>query len=284
MSDLPPVPEPVPPAPGLPPAEPAPVGPDGLPERPDRSTPLATWTWWEAVLAYLILTYVVGSVVSIPVLLLMSRGTGPSDGFDPTGAGLIVASIVIDLVLAGGLVLWLNRAHPTWKRVMGFPKTTAALSKEMAAGFIAALAILVVAGIVGSIVQAIVSALAGRDLVVPDQLPDDLSGVGNVVTVVFVCVVAPIVEEFYFRGVLFRSIRDRYGAVLGVVASGLLFGLVHVGVDGGSLTSNLLLQIPLAVVGMGFAIVYERRRNLAAPIAAHMMFNIIGIITLFFFT
>jgi membrane protease YdiL (CAAX protease family) len=57
------------------------------------------------------------------------------------------------------------------------------------------------------------------------------------------------------------------------------FGLVHFGVNG-DLLDNLLLQIPLAFVGMGFAIVYEMRKNIVAPIAAHVVFNVIGIIVI----
>ncbi|MEX0754337.1 MAG: type II CAAX endopeptidase family protein [Actinomycetota bacterium] len=272
MSDLPPVPpEPTPPAPGLPPRRP-PRGsdpdPGRSPERPDLDWPAATWRWWEVVLAYLIGAFVLGSIASLPIIALSGS----------EGVALIAASIVIDLVLLATLLVWLQRAHPTWRRIMGFPRRDA-LAKETTAGFVSALVILFVGGIVGVVVQKLLSMVSGDEVVQPDQLPSDLGSSGTVLAVVFVCIVAPVVEEFVFRGLLFRSIRDRYGLVLGVVLSGLAFGLVHFGVEGNVL-DNLVLQIPLTVVGMGFAIVYEMRRNLVAPIAAHVMFNLIGIIVI----
>ena len=40
-------------------------------------------------------------------------------------------------------------------------------------------------------------------------------------------VVAPITEELFFRGLLFRALRDRHGFWLGAAVSAVLFGFVH---------------------------------------------------------
>ena len=42
-----------------------------------------------------------------------------------------------------------------------------------------------------------------------------LSAVGIVVTSLYAVVIAPFGEELFFRGVLFRSLRDRYGFRIG---------------------------------------------------------------------
>jgi membrane protease YdiL (CAAX protease family) len=269
MTELPPVPpEHVPPAPGLPSPDHTPPG-SGAPDRPDLDRPLATWRWWEVVIAYVLGAYVLGALVSLPIFVVM----GTDDG-----VALILGSIVIDLVLAAVLVLWLDRSHPTWRRVLGFPGR-GARSKEIAFGAVSSLVILFVAGVAGAATQGLLTEISGREIVQPEQLPDDLGLAGTILSVVFVCIVAPIVEEFVFRGLLFRSIRDRYGAVLGVILSGVAFGLIHIGIDA-DLEQNLLLQVPLALVGMGFAIVYEMRGNLLAPIAAHVTFNVIGLVVI----
>ncbi len=281
MSDLPPVPpEPAPRAPGLPPRSPGPSADPhaawaGPPERPDLDLPRATWRWWEVVIVYLG-AQIVGLIVSTPLIVVLDDDPSPER---IGGLVLIVSSIVIDLVLFGVAYLWLQRLHPTWRRIMGFPARDR-WSREVAAGFVASLVILFVSGIVGAGIRYLLEAVEDRSIVQPDQIPDDLNAVGLVLTIVFACLIAPIVEEFVFRGLLFRSIRDRYGLLAGVLVSGIIFGGVHFGVDGGGLAENLLLQIPLAVVGIGFALVYEMRKNLIAPIAAHVMFNVIGVIVI----
>ena len=41
------------------------------------------------------------------------------------------------------------------------------------------------------------------------------------------CVIAPLTEEFVFRGFLFRVLWERTNVIFGIVASAALFGLVH---------------------------------------------------------
>ena len=41
------------------------------------------------------------------------------------------------------------------------------------------------------------------------------------------CVLAPLAEEFFFRGFLFRVLHERINAVIAVLVTGIAFGLVH---------------------------------------------------------
>jgi membrane protease YdiL (CAAX protease family) len=50
---------------------------------------------------------------------------------------------------------------------------------------------------------------------------------------------------------------------------------VHYDVEARSI-DNLLLVVPLTVVGLGLAWLYERRANLLACMAAHAAFNTVG--------
>ena len=93
-----------------------------------------------------------------------------------------------------------------------------------------------------------------------------------------VIVLAPIVEEFFFRGFIYRTLRNtlvgattvRVGIVLAAVLDGLLFGLVHT-------TNTPIAILPvLAVLGMAFCLVYERTGSLFAVIALHATVNTLG--------
>ena len=123
---------------------------------------------------------------------------------------------------------------------------------------------------------AILERLSGHPtLKAPEQLPSGLTGGDAVLIGVLVLVLAPVAEETFFRGFLFRAIRERHGFWYAGATSAVVFGLVHWSPDSSGL-SNLVLVIPLAFVGLGLAYVYERRRNLLVNIAAHATFNAVG--------
>ena len=103
-------------------------------------------------------------------------------------------------------------------------------------------------------------------------------GVSFVLIAVLTVVGAPIVEECFFRGFLYRGLaalwRDKWrgqGLWVAAVASGLLFGLAH----------GELLQLPgLALVGIVLARVYERTQRLLPSILVHVGFNSLTVVTL----
>jgi ABC-2 type transport system permease protein len=76
---------------------------------------------------------------------------------------------------------------------------------------------------------------------------------------------APLFEEFIFRGVLYRGFRRSLAPLYAALASGLVFALVH----------PPQAFVPVFVLGLLAARVFERSRLLLAPIAAHMTYNAI---------
>ncbi len=113
----------------------------------------------------------------------------------------------------------------------------------------------------------------GEDLaqpVVKDFMEmDDPKGV--IIFVVLAVVVAPLWEETAFRGILYpllRGVRDRVFAVL---ATGVLFGLVH---------GHGPAFIPLTFLGIALAWLYERSGRLGYCIGLHASFNAATAITL----
>lgn len=84
-----------------------------------------------------------------------------------------------------------------------------------------------------------------------------------------VCVVAPLAEELFFRGFLFGALRRR-GLVVAAGVSGLAFGLAHLG------GSPVGFIVPLALLGILLALLYERTGSLYPPIALHALNNSIA--------
>ena len=48
-----------------------------------------------------------------------------------------------------------------------------------------------------------------------------------IATGVLLIVVAPLAEEFFFRGFLYQALRNSFGVWPGAVLSGLVFGVIH---------------------------------------------------------
>jgi membrane protease YdiL (CAAX protease family) len=83
-------------------------------------------------------------------------------------------------------------------------------------------------------------------------------------TLALACVVGPIVEEIFFRGVLYAALRPRTSRLWAMVISGSFFALVH---------TNPVGFVPILLLGCLLADVYERTGSLAASITVHMLHN-----------
>ena len=96
---------------------------------------------------------------------------------------------------------------------------------------------------------------ADRAVELPTQISPDLGGWGLVSFAVFAVIAAPVLEEFVFRGLLFRSIADRKGFWLGAIVSAVVFGAFHLLTPGDGL-DVLALGITHVGTGLGLAWIY----------------------------
>ncbi len=246
----------------IPPRPDVPVPPE-VPLPPERVRPHATWRWWEALLVYLA-GFLVAGLVTIPL----------SGAIHARATARLVATIAADLVVTGVVVWWLQVAHRRWRGIMGFPRR---LGPEIRAGLAFGLGLYpVVAFGVGIALNLVLRAATGEAVRAPRQLPSDLGGGRIVLAVLLAVVVAPVAEELFYRGCLFRALRDRYGFAAGALGSAIVFGLVHF--VPAPWQDTLLLMSVMVFTGLGLAYIYERRGNLVASIAAHATFNVVGLV------
>ena len=90
--------------------------------------------------------------------------------------------------------------------------------------------------------------------------------------VVMAAVVAPVVEEIFFRGILYPAIKQIGYPRIAAIGTAILFALFHV---------NLLTFASLTAVALGLIALYEFTDNLLAPIVAHAVFNASNLTMLF---
>jgi hypothetical protein len=252
-------------------SDPIPPRPDALHPAPPPPTesvrglagrPKATWRWWEALGVYL-LAFFAGGIAALPVLALVKDDD----------MGSIVASVVAALVIVAVVVFWLRWMHPGWVDVLGVPRRW---WPDVKAGLLFGIGLYpAVVFLVGALLVLLFQVLSGETVQAPEQVSEGLPIVGAVITGLYAVVIAPIGEELFFRGVLFRSIRDRHGFVAGALGSSVAFGLIHY-VPGPALDSLLLMSV-MVFTGFGLSYIYERRGAILAPMAAHVAFNVIGL-------
>ncbi len=110
--------------------------------------------------------------------------------------------------------------------------------------------------------SAAITAVANRTL----RLPTSLEEVDafTALRLAALLLVAPVFEEWLFRGLLYRSLRRSYSVLASVLFSALLFMVIH------PIDSSVGV-LTLAVVT---AVVYERTGRLSAAIAVHFCYNL----------
>lgn len=82
---------------------------------------------------------------------------------------------------------------------------------------------------------------------------------------------APIVEELIFR----KSIKNLFNDnVLFVLMSGLIFGLIHVVGTGNEGINEILMGIPYIIMGLDFAYIYAKTKNIFTTMTLHSIHNL----------
>jgi uncharacterized protein len=219
--------------------------------------------------AAVLLGLALGTLASLIVELIGEAGG--STIAHPTPAVTIIADIVFDLgfVLSA---LYLTRLRgPVRPADFGFRRIP--VRRAVKAMVLAALAYYGVTTVYASVFQ-----LHGRDKL-PSELGTTHSTIALVGAAIFVCAIAPIAEEFFFRGFFFGALRKwriviggrDLGTWLAAVVTGLLFGLAHTG----SAASRYL--IPLGFLGFVLCVVRWKTGSLYPCIALHSANNALAL-------
>jgi membrane protease YdiL (CAAX protease family) len=100
--------------------------------------------------------------------------------------------------------------------------------------------------------------------------PNALFGSGASPFLIFVAgiVIAPLVEEIFFRGFVFTGLREKYGWVAAALISAALFAVVHL---------QPLTMLPIFLMGLIFAYLYQRTESIWPAMIMHFATNTLGL-------
>lgn len=226
-----------------------------------RAWPLATWRAIEAVPVFLI-ALMGGVLLAIPVIAV----------FESKASLYVAGAFTGELATLATVILWVRWVHGGPVSALG---SSGRPMKDAAVGIALGLLLVLGAQFALELVRWIALQLLGRPLAQPEQVPAAVRGTALALLGPVVMVAAPLAEEAFFRGFLYQGLRRRYRVWPSALVSALLFGMAHfTGV------ASLQLLLPLALVGLGLALVYERRRSLLSAICAHATFNVFGFLSL----
>lgn len=257
----PPVPAPAGPVspiqPGAPPADPE--RPEGLgPAAPVGEQRWKPWSAWVALLAGF-----AGALFGGVIVALVAAAFGADLKHAPPSVQ-IISTIVQDLSLVLAALAFANmvaRPRP-WqfslrRPVRGWP----------------ALGWFVLAYVAFITFSAVWITALGLENT-KDTLPEDLgakdSDAALLAVAFLVCVVAPVCEEFFFRGFFFRAMSNWRGIWPAAVITGLVFGGIH------ALGSPIGFLLPLAFLGFVLCLLTYKTRSLYPAIVLHCCNNSIA--------
>jgi uncharacterized protein len=225
------------------------------PRSPNTGWP--PWTAPAALVGGIALALVGGLLVDVPALALGAKITSSH-----TPGGVTIADTVVQdvgFVLAavffaqmGGRAVsaWqfgLRRPGDGWRRAIG-------LVLALLLSFI------VLSAIWGALVEPEKEKLL-------ESLGSNEGTALLLLSAALTCVVAPICEEFLFRGYIFTALRNWRGTLPAALFTGLVFGSVHYG------SAPALDLVPLGVLGFGLCLLYRYTGSLYPCIVAHSLNN-----------
>jgi hypothetical protein len=163
------------------------------------------------------------------------------------------------------LVSWLFVARPN--ALAGLPAFPGRdVARSVREGLLWGVAAWVVATALGALMVVVLEAV-GIDPE-PQTAEQAVNMLEPWIVVPAVVIVAPIAEEVFFRGVVFNAWLREGGRRWAFIGSSALFAIIHL---------SLVSIVPIFVLGLALAWVYDRTGSLLAPIVMHAVVNGISV-------
>jgi membrane protease YdiL (CAAX protease family) len=235
-----------------------------LPARPDLATPprpdVATTVPWRTVdaIPVFLLAMLMTAVAGVPATLLLSS----------SASRFVVAALIGELGFLGAVVFWLRVVRKAPLSALGAPRSPL---RDLGAGLLGGAGLVLVGWISGIVVVTVAQLILGHVPVQPDQIPTTVQGPSLWLSGVVVVLAAPLGEEVFFRGFLYQALRQRFRVWPAALISAAVFATVHI---------SPILIFALFPVGIGLALIYERKRSLLSSMAAHALFNLVGMLVI----
>jgi membrane protease YdiL (CAAX protease family) len=213
--------------------------------------------------AGLIISMCAGTLANLAILKLFSDLTAAEKQF----YSFVIFGVSLHMV---GLILlhfFLRYHHLTWSELLGPARP--GFGRAIALGVaVVAVALPLTLGLNG-LCEILLTQLFGKAEMQPTMkiLESSISLPQRLYFGLSAIVLAPLLEEILFRAIIYRGIKQRGHPRLALWGSSLLFATIHF---------SLLTFVPLTMLAIILALLYDRADHLMAPILTHSLFNAVN--------
>jgi membrane protease YdiL (CAAX protease family) len=100
------------------------------------------------------------------------------------------------------------------------------------------------------------------------------------IVLISICIFAPIIEEFLFRGILQSWLKKKMSRNYAIFFASIFFAFFHY--SGSQGISNITIILSLFILSLFLGFIYERQGSLLASISLHATFNTFSVLNLIF--
>jgi membrane protease YdiL (CAAX protease family) len=224
------------------------------------------WKPWKPErVAWLLIAFMAANILGVMVVQGYSSALSKEEVKQPVNVLVMLAGTLmyqgVTLVLVGVFLRWHDM---TWSEAFGF--TTQRLARTLVLAVLATAIVLPITMALGWVSRMVLEGM-GRQV----ELQESVKSLQTTQTFAqqlyfgFVTIiVAPIMEEMLFRGVLYPSIKQAGYPKVALWSTSLLFAFSH---------GNAMAFVPLLFMAVILIFLYETTENLLAPILTHSLFN-----------
>ncbi len=226
---------------------------------PNNSNFSAIWTAIWPVLVYLGASVIAGVIVGIfGIAVLHAKNY---EKFLNSHA--LIMNIISQIV---SLAIFLPVYLKTKKYI---PGVKVSLKKDIKSSIVYILAIVglgCLSGLIMTGIEQLIKMPDGGMNTVNDML---YSG-SIILSFITIVVLAPILEEIMFRGIIFNILNSKMNTWAAIIISALIFGAIHM---------NIIQGINAFILGLALAYIYSKTHNLYTCIWIHFINNLLSVIT-----
>ena len=104
------------------------------------------------------------------------------------------------------------------------------------------------------------------------KIYSELGSTWKIIFLIDFCLLGPITEELFARGLVYRLLKNRYSILWAVVISSVVFQILH------GFSIDTLLNLRILLVSLIFTYVYEKTGTIWSSIITHSLNNIFWLV------
>jgi uncharacterized protein len=224
----------------------------------------------EAVFFFLVAQMLCFFVGATAMALLQKVGVAGFKNQDDPGC-ILLGTLCLQGVTWVLMGIFFRQHGISWCDGLGFDKKKLLLSLLLAIGTL--VVILPIAGGLKNVSVFLMEKIGWKpeEEAAVSMLTDVTSPALKIYLIFFTVIIAPVAEEFFFRGVLFTFIKQQGFPKTAWIGVNLFFAFVH---------ADTAIFIPLFVLSLALTWLYVVMDSLMASIFGHALFNIVNLLIL----